>query len=321
MNATPASAPTMVHTPPGEPARVRAEIRAGRHTGPTAGLAPGWVHANVVILPAADAGEFVEFCRLNAQACPLLDQTTPGDPQPRSSAPGADLRSDVPRYRVFRHGLLERVEPTEIRDLWRDDFVGLLLGCSFTFERALTAADLPVRHLEAGSNVPMYRTNRECQPAGRFAGPLVVSMRPYRPEAIDRVRAITSRFPRMHGGPIHVGQPERLGIADLARPDFGEPVEIRPGEVPVFWACGVTSQLAVAGAGCELAITHSPGCMFVTDLAEATMDEGASGGFKTSGDCPEFAQPSEQIGTVPLSEQVLKPSPSGPTELKPGNRQ
>ena len=236
-------------TLPDDPAAVRTEIRAGRYTGPTAGLASSWVQANVVLLPAADAADFAEFCRRNAQACPLFEQTAPGDFEPRASAPGADLRTDVPRYRVFRHGVADPIEPTDIRHLWRDDLVGFLIGCSFTFERALTAAGLPVRHLELGTNVPMYRTNRSCQSAGRFAGPLVVSMRPYRPEAVDRVRAITSRFPRMHGGPIHVGEPRQLGIADLARPDFGDPVEIRAGEVPVFWACGVTSQLAVVGAG------------------------------------------------------------------------
>lgn len=253
-------------------ARLRSEIRAGRHTGPTAGLAAGWVQANVVILPAAAAGDFADFCRKNARACPLLDQITAGDPHPPTT-PGADLRTDVPRYRVFRDGVADRVEPTDIQALWRDDLVAFLIGCSFTFEHALAAAGLPPRHLEAGSNVPMYRTALACRPAGRFAGPLVVSMRPYRPEEIDRVVAVTSRFPRMHGGPIHIGDPGLLGIADLARPDFGDPVEIRAGEVPLFWACGVTPQLALAGAGCELAITHSPGCMFVTDLLESAMEE------------------------------------------------
>jgi uncharacterized protein YcsI (UPF0317 family) len=253
-------------------ARLRGEIRAGRHTGPTAGLAPGWAQANVVILPAAAATDFAEFCRLNPRACPVLDQTAAGDPRPEST-PGADLRVDVPRYRVFRDGVADPTEPTDIRALWRDDLVAFLIGCSFTFERALAAAGLPARHLEAGTNVPMYRTTLACQPAGRFAGPLVVSMRPYRPQDVGRVTAVTSRFPRMHGGPIHVGDPGRLGISDLAQPDFGDPVEIRADEVPLFWACGVTPQLALAGAGCELAITHSPGCMFVTDLPESAMEE------------------------------------------------
>jgi uncharacterized protein YcsI (UPF0317 family)/DUF971 family protein len=249
-------------------AELRRAIRAGRHTGPTAGRAAGFVQANVVILPLAVAGEFAEFCRLNGRPCPLVDQTEPGDPEPKRSAPGADLRTDVPRYRVFRQGVAEAVEPTEVRSLWRDDLVGFLLGCSFTFERALAEAGLPVRHVELGRNVPMFRTSLACRPAGRFAGPLVVSMRPYRPDQVEWVREITGRYPTMHGEPVHVGDPQKLGIVDITRPDFGDPVPIEAGEVPVFWACGVTPQLALEAAKPELAITHSPGCMFVTDLRE-----------------------------------------------------
>lgn len=251
-------------------AQLRREIRAGRHAGPTAGLAPGFVQTNVVILPGDFADDFAEFCRLNRQACPLVAQTAPGNPDPVDAAPGADLRTDVPRYRVFRHGVAETDEPLEIRDLWRDDFVGFLLGCSFTFEMALEAAGLKVRHIEEGRNVPMFRTNVACRAAGPFAGPMVVSMRPYRPEQVSRVRQITGRFPTMHGEPIHVGDPSQLGIADVSRPDFGDAVTIRPDEVPVFWACGVTPQLVLAAAKPEIAITHSPGCMFVTDLREET---------------------------------------------------
>lgn len=252
-------------------AELRRAIRAGQHCGPTAGLAPGFVQANLVILPLNVAEEFAEFCRLNSRPCPLIEQTVPGDPEPKLCAPGADLRTDVPRYRVFRHGLLEVAEPTEIGSLWRDDFVGFLLGCSFTFETALIEAGLPVRHVELGCNVPMYRTNVACQPAGRFAGPLVVSMRPYRPKQVAQVREITGRYPTMHGEPIHVGDPTALGIADINLPDFGDAVPIEPGEVPVFWACGVTPQLALAAAKPEIAITHRPGCMFVTDLRDKTM--------------------------------------------------
>jgi uncharacterized protein YcsI (UPF0317 family) len=246
-------------------AELRSAIRAARWIGPTAGLARGFVQANLVILPAAEAADFAEFCRLNARACPLLEQTSPGDPTPRAAAPGADLRTDVPRYRIFRNGKPAAVEPTDIRKLWRDDLVSFLLGCSFTFENALEKAGLGVRHLEEGRNVPMYRTTRACQTAGRFAGNLVVSMRPFPPERVEQVIAITSRYPTMHGAPLHVGDPAALGIADLERPEFGESVTVRPGEVPVFWACGVTPQLAICAAGCPLAITHSPGCMFVTD--------------------------------------------------------
>jgi uncharacterized protein YcsI (UPF0317 family) len=254
-------------------AELRQAIRAGRHTGPTAGLAPGFVQTNVVILPAADAAEFAEFCRLNSRPCPLVAQTSPGNPEPTDAAPGADLRTDVPRYRIFRRGVREEFEPTDIRELWRDDFVGFLLGCSFTFERALVEAGLAVRHIDEGRNVPMYRTSLACRAAGRFAGPMVVSMRPYRPEQLDRVREITGRYPTMHGAPIHVGDPQAIGIADIARPDFGEAVTIHSGEIPVFWACGVTPQLALAAARPELAITHSPGCMFVTDLRDEAFEE------------------------------------------------
>jgi uncharacterized protein YcsI (UPF0317 family) len=255
------------------PAALRAEIRAGRFDGPTAGQAPGYVQTNLVIVPQQAADDFETFCRLNAQACPLIARTAAGDPEPREVAAGADLRTDVPRYRVFREGAAQPVEPTDIRSLWRENLVSFLLGCSFTFERALLAVGLPVRHLELGSNVPMYRTSVACQPAGRFCGSLVVSMRPYRSDQLDRVRAVTARFPRMHGAPIHCGDPRELGIADLRRPDFGDPVPLAEGEIPVFWACGVTPQLALEGARLDLAITHSPGCMFVTDLTDEAFGE------------------------------------------------
>jgi uncharacterized protein YcsI (UPF0317 family) len=254
-------------------AELRAAIRAGRWTGPTAGLARGYVQTNLVILPAADAADFAEFCRLNDRPCPLLEQTAPGDAHPRRLAPTGDLRSDVPRYRVFREGQPEADQPRDISDLWRDDLVSFLLGCSFTFENALVAAGLGVRHIDQGVNVPMYRTLRRCQSAGRFAGDLVVSMRPFPPEQVEQANAVTSRFPTMHGGPIHVGDPAALGIADLNRPDFGDAVTIRPGEVPVFWACGVTPQLAICTSGCEFAITHSPGCMFVTDQLDSEAEK------------------------------------------------
>jgi uncharacterized protein YcsI (UPF0317 family) len=250
------------------PKELRCAIREGRHSGPTAGLAPGFVQTNVVILPSADAADFAEFCGLNNRPCPLVAQTAPGNPEPVAAAPGADLRTDVPRYRVFRGGVPDEVEPTEITALWRGDFVGFLLGCSFTFEAALEAAGLGVRHIDEHRNVPMYRTALSCRPAGRFAGPLVVSMRPYRPEQVDRVREITGQYPAMHGAPIHVGDPAAIGIAELDRPDFGEAVTVHEGEVPVFWACGVTPQLALAAARPQIAITHSPGCMFVTDLRD-----------------------------------------------------
>lgn len=250
------------------PADLRDAIRAGDFTGPTAGLVPGYVQTNLVVVRAAVADDFAEFCRLNPQPCPLVARTAPGDAQPRDVAPGADLRIDVPRYRVFRHGLADEHEPTEVRDAWQADFVGFLLGCSFTFEAALGRAGLTPRHVVERCNVPMFRTTIPCQPAGPFHGDLVVSMRPYLPEQVDAVRSITARYPGMHGGPVHVGDPAALGIGDVRRPDFGEAVSLRPGEVPVFWACGVTPQLALEQARLDIAITHSPGHMFVTDLRD-----------------------------------------------------
>ncbi|REK11393.1 MAG: putative hydro-lyase [Planctomycetota bacterium] len=259
-------------------AELRACVRAGAWTGPTTGLARGYVQANLVILPADAADEFAEFCRANPRPCPLLEQTAPGDPEPHDAAPGSDVRTDVPRYRVFRQGKLEPQEPTDIQHLWRDDLVSFLLGCSFTFENALVREGLPVRHIDQQRNVPMYRTNRACRPAGRFSGELVVSMRPYPPEAIERVSEVSGRFPTQHGAPIHVGDPQALGITDLERPDYGDAVTLHPGEVPVFWACGVTPQAALLNARCELAITHSPGCMFVTDWRDADLEAARSEG-------------------------------------------
>jgi uncharacterized protein YcsI (UPF0317 family) len=248
-------------------ASARAAIRRGEWTGPTAGLAPGYTQANLVMLPEADALDFLRFCVRNPKPCPVLEVTDPGSPEPAATAPGADLRTDVPRYRVYRDGEPDG-EPTDVRDAWRDDLVAFLIGCSFTFERALIAEGLPVRHIEQGVNAPMYRTSRDCHPAGRFKGPLVVSMRPMTPEQAIRATQITSRYPTVHGAPVHVGDPRALGIASLAAPDYGDPVEIRPGEVPVFWACGVTPQAVAAASGPELMITHAPGHMFVTDLPD-----------------------------------------------------
>jgi uncharacterized protein YcsI (UPF0317 family) len=243
---------------------VRAQARTGALTGPTAGMAMGSVQANLVIVPRDFAFDFLLFCQRNPKPCPVLDVTEPGDPEPKLVAPGADLRTDVPRYRVFRHGELVE-EPENLQSHWRDDFVGFLTGCSFTFENALLAAGLPVRHIEAGSNVPMFRTNIACRPAGVFRGPMVVSMRPMTMCQALRAVQVCSRFPRAHGAPIHIGDPAAIGVKDISKPDFGDPVQIRPGEVPVFWACGVTPQAVALEARPPLVITHKPGHMFVTD--------------------------------------------------------
>jgi uncharacterized protein YcsI (UPF0317 family) len=252
-------------------AEVRAACRRGELTGPTPGLALGYVQANLVVLPKDWAFDFLLFCQRNPKPCPLLDVTEPGDPEPRSVAPGADLRTDLPAYRVWRNGELAD-EPRDVTRYWRDDLVGFVIGCSFTFENALLAAGVPVRHIEQGVNVPMYRTNVPCRPAGRFAGPMVVSMRPLTPEQAVRATRICGRFPRAHGAPVHFGDPAAIGVRDIARPDFGDAVEVRPGEVPVFWACGVTPQAVLMQARPPFAITHKPGHMFLTDLKDSDLE-------------------------------------------------
>jgi len=252
-------------------AEVRAACRSGAFTGPTPGLAMGYVQANLVILPRDWAWDFLLFCQRNPKPCPLLDVTEPGDPEPRFIAAGADLRTDLPAYRIWENGTLVE-EPADATRFWRSDLVSLLVGCSFTFENALLAAGVPVRHIEEGRNVPMYRTNVACREAGRFRGPMVVSMRPMTPGQAATATRICSRFALAHGAPFQIGDPAAIGIRDVDRPDFGDAVAIRPGEVPVFWACGVTPQAAVMEAKPPFAITHKPGHMFVSDLKDADLD-------------------------------------------------
>ncbi len=252
-------------------AEVRQQARGGALNGPTPGLAVGYVQANLVVVPRDIAFDFLLFCRRNPRPCPLLDVTDPGSPEPRRVAPGADLRTDVPRYRVYRHGELIE-EPSDLLSWWRGDLVSFLLGCSFTFENALQQAGLPVRHVEQGCNVPMYRTNIACQPAGVFAGPMVVSMRPLTPAQAETATRICKHFPLAHGAPLHSGDPAAIGIRDLDRPDFGDAVEIRRGEVPVFWACGVTPQAVAMLGRPPLLLTHKPGHMFVTDLRDTDLE-------------------------------------------------
>ncbi|MDA1016568.1 MAG: putative hydro-lyase [Planctomycetota bacterium] len=249
---------------------VRSACRASRWTGQTSGLAPGYAQANLVILPEAQAFDFLMFCRRNPKPCPLLDVTEPGEFTPRSLAPNSDLRTDLPSYRVWRDGELTD-EIGDISALWRRDFVSFVIGCSFTFEAALLRANIPVRHIELERNVPMFRTNIECQPAGIFHGPMVVSMRPMTPSNAIRAVQITSRFADVHGAPIHLGLPEQIGVSDLQAPDFGEAVPVHRDELPVFWACGVTPQAVLMAAKPPLVITHTPGCMFVTDVLDETL--------------------------------------------------
>jgi len=254
-----------------DPREARRAIRAQRITGHTAGLAPAHVQGNLCILPAEYAAEFAAFCQRNPKPCPLIGMSAPGDPRIPDLGEDLDIRTDLPRYRVFRDG--ECVdEPTSLMDVWRDDLVSFVLGCSFSFELPMVEAGIPLRHWETGSNVSMYTTGIACTPAGRFEGPMVVSMRPMTPANAIRAVQVTSRFPNVHGAPVHLGFPEQIGIADLMAPDYGPAPDIRGGELPVFWACGVTPQEIVGRARPSLCITHKPGSMLITDRLNRDME-------------------------------------------------
>ena len=252
------------------PQALRDNIRRAEHTGNTSGYAPGHVQCNIVILPAEQANDFLRFCQLNPKPCPLIAASNaPGD-HSLPSLGNIDIRFDVPSYRIFKDGELSD-ECNDIAQIWRDDLVTFALGCSFSFEEALLADGLEVRNVTEALNVPMYRTNIDCVAAGPFAGKMVVSMRPF--AARDAIRAvqICTRFPAVHGAPIHLGDPALIGIADIRQPDYGDAVSIHEDELPVFWACGVTPQVALEAAKLPFAITHSPGCMLVTDLRNSQL--------------------------------------------------
>jgi uncharacterized protein YcsI (UPF0317 family) len=245
------------------PVEARAAFRAGV-VGPTTGWSASYTQTNLVVLPEDWAYDFLLFAQRNSQACPVLDVSDVGEPT-TVLAPDADLRTDLPLYRVWENGEVVAEVP-DVRDLWRTDLVAFQVGCSFSFEAGLQQAGIPLRHIDQGRNVAMYRTDIACRPAGRLHGPLVVSMRPIRGSQVATAVGVTARLPEVHGAPVHVGAPEALGIADLARPDYGDPVEIRADELPVFWACGVTPQAAITAARPPFAITHAPGYMFITDV-------------------------------------------------------
>ena len=249
------------------PAEVRDMIRRNEWTKPTSGMAKGFTQANLAILKKDIAFDFLLFCQRNPKPCPVLDVTEAGSPVPRLVAPTADIRTDIPKYRIYKQGELVD-EVTDILNYWEDDMVAFLIGCSFTFEHPLMNSGIPVRHIEENCNVAMYKTNIPCIKAGRFEGPVVVSMRPIPEKDVVRAVQITSRFPSVHGAPIHIGNPAGIGIKDINKPDFGDSVTIKPGEVPVFWACGVTPQAVAMQIKPELMITHAPGHMFITDIQD-----------------------------------------------------
>lgn len=261
------TSPSLLYT---EPAALRAAIRGGRFTAHTSGQCPGYAQANLAVLPREYAADFLRFCQLNPKPCPILGISEPGDGRIPALGADLDIRTDIAGYCVFRDG--ELVEETRsLAGVWREDMVAFAIGCSFSFEEALIEGGIPLRHYEAGCNVAMYRTNLATREAGAFGGPTVVSMRPMTPADAIRAIQITSRFPDVHGAPIHFGDPAAIGIADIGRPDFGDGVEIRAGEVPVFWACGVTPQSAIRAARPPLSFTHKPGCMLATDLRNSQL--------------------------------------------------
>lgn len=252
-------------SPTQSPAEIRAAIRSGQWRNPTAGLAPGFVQTNFAILPKDEAADFHRYCQRNPKPCPLIAVSEVGDPRIAALGADLDIRTDVPRYRVFRNGE-EVARPNNVTEYWQDDLVAFVIGCSFTFEHSLLESGIPIRHIEQKRNVPMFRTNIQTTPAGKFRGPMVVTMRPLK--AADAIRAvqITSRFPGVHGAPVHIGDPKLIGIQDLSKPDHGDAVDVLPDEIPVFWACGVTPQETLLNAKPSLCITHAPGYMLITDL-------------------------------------------------------
>jgi uncharacterized protein YcsI (UPF0317 family) len=247
------------------PRDLRALIREGKIIKPASGMCRGYAQANLAALPAEYAYDFLLFAQRNPKSCPILEVSDKGGRLLKSIGSNADIARDIPKYRIYKNGILEGEYPEAVQ-FWRDDFVSFLIGCSFSFEAEMIANEIPVRHIEEDKNVPMYVTNIDCEPAGVFFGKMVVSMRPIPQELVVKAVNVTAGMPRVHGAPVHIGDPQRIGIMDISKPDFGDSVTIKPGETPVFWACGVTPQSAIMSAKPSIAITHAPGYMFVTDI-------------------------------------------------------
>ncbi|TLU67651.1 putative hydro-lyase [Thalassotalea litorea] len=253
------------------PKQVRKAIRDNEFVGHTSGLAKGFVQCNLVILEQALAADFLLFCQKNPKPCPIVAMSdAPGNPVISTAGTDIDIRTDVPKYKLFKHGVLVE-QPLDIKDYWQDNFVSFLLGCSFSFEEALIDGGIEIRNITEGVNVPMYNTNIACDSVGAFNGNMVVSMRPMLAKDAIRAIQICSRFPNVHGAPVHLGDPIQIGITDLDKPDYGDKVSIKPGEVPVFWACGVTPQVVINHAKPRISITHSPGSMLITDIRNSQL--------------------------------------------------
>jgi uncharacterized protein YcsI (UPF0317 family) len=264
------------------PADLRRAIRAGRFRGPTSGCADGHLQGNLAILPGALAGDFLRYCQRNPKPCPVIGISEPGDPTIPALGSDLDIRTDIGAYRVFEAGTQGHATVSDLGSVWRDDLVSFVLGCSFSFEAAILRAGIPLPHIASERNVAMYVTSIETQPAGPFSGPMVVSMRAFR--AADAIQAVllSDRYRLAHGAPVHIGDPAEIGIADLSKPDFGDVPALQPGEIPVFWACGVTPQMAIRSARPDIAITHEPGHMLVTDLSADAAEFSLGGARQTS---------------------------------------
>jgi len=252
---------------------VRLAMRDGSWTGTTHGLARGYAQANLAIVPRDAALDFMRFCQRNPKPCPLLDVTDTGDPEFRLVAPGSDVRRDLSGYCVYRDGILVD-EPDDISDLWSADLVAFAMGCSLSFDAVLQDNGLRVAHLDKpGGRIAVYTSGIDCVPAGPFAGPMVVSLRPIPRGELDRVVEVTKRYPSIHGGPVHIGDPAAIGVTDVSATDWGKPPEIGPDDVPVFWGCGVTPQAVAMAARLPLMITHKTGHMLLTDLLVKELDQ------------------------------------------------
>ena len=252
------------------PSEVRKLIREGKIVKPTSGMCAGYAHANLVVLPKDLAYDFLLFAQRNPKPCPILEVSDVGSRTLKKIAKDCDIAKDIPKYRIYKKGELVG-EYTDVSEFWQDDFVSFLIGCRFSFESELLEADIPVRHIEEGCNVPMFITNIDCNEAGIFKGKMVVSMRPIPREKIVKSVLVSGSMPKVHGSPIHIGNPEEIGIKDINKPDFGDKVTINEGEVPVFWACGVTPQSVIMNVKPEIVITHSPGHMLITDIKNVNL--------------------------------------------------
>ena len=246
---------------------VRKAIRSGAYQDHTAGLADGYLQANLVILEDKYAFDFMRFCQRNPKPCPVVGVSDTGIPMMTTLGQDIDIRSDVPSYNIYRHGQLAE-SCSDIKALWQDNMVAFALGCSFTFEHAILRAGFPLFHVAHNLTVPMFKTTIATVEAGPFGGPMVVSMRAIAADRLDEVQAISAQFPLAHGSPVHWGDPAAIGIDDIAAPDWGDPTPVGDDELAVFWACGVTPQAAIMRAALPLCITHKPGQMLITDISD-----------------------------------------------------